>query len=347
MSDDEKQQGLDSVGLFQLGYDPEDVGRALVATRGHVGRALELLQVMPDMGAERSDTDSSRSTEEPELKRARRDEQHDELYDDNTLVGHDVQLSKPPAVRVDSIETVPTEPGSIGEGFDSPHRGDAGDMFLGGSIHFDGGSFTTVPPSSASRGRSKLIPASLRGTKAACSCSRSGCLKRYCVCFAAGNPCNPNTCGCTGCENDDSTDERRAKRAALMQAKRAGEARIVGEGNDRSHKVGCKCKRSGCTKGYCECFQAGIKCGDKCKCTDCKNHDGAEHDGSHSDWSVLDERTPRRVPAGVFEVSSVSTRPPAATRGSDSLSRWSAEHAAAAMVDLVRCDAASSTSDVF
>lgn len=24
-------------------------------------------------------------------------------------------------------------------------------------------------------------------------------------------------------------------------------------------------------KKYCECYQAGLKCGDNCKCEDCKN----------------------------------------------------------------------------
>ena len=84
-----------------------------------------------------------------------------------------------------------------------------------------------------------------------CHCVKSNCVANYCDCYKNGRSCNG--CICVNCQN---------------QLEHTAGTGVNSLAKSLRH---CKCKKSGCIKGYCECFQGGAKCGEGCECANCQN----------------------------------------------------------------------------
>lgn len=109
-----------------------------------------------------------------------------------------------------------------------------------------------------------------------CNCRQSMCLKLYCPCFSAGDSCSPD-CSCAECHNSNAHAQLRDSVAQRIEelnpfAFRSRFATTENASTGLVNARGCTCQRSQCAKYYCDCFKAGLKCSEICKCLDCTNH---------------------------------------------------------------------------
>ncbi|KAI7812176.1 putative tesmin [Triplophysa rosa] len=112
--------------------------------------------------------------------------------------------------------------------------------------------------------------------KRPCNCTKSQCLKLYCECFANGEVCK--NCKCINCFNNTEHEAERCQaiKVCLDRTPGAFQPKIGSrkQGNVKGHHTkGCNCRRSGCLKNYCECYEANIMCTSTCKCVGCRNYE--------------------------------------------------------------------------
>lgn len=134
--------------------------------------------------------------------------------------------------------------------------------------------YSSLKPSSTEL-NSKRSPSPDTGIRRKhCNCTKSQCLKLYCDCFANGEFCQD--CNCKECFNNLEYEDERQKaiKMCIERNPAAFKPKITKarDQNDiRLHNKGCNCKRSGCLKNYCECYEAKIACSSNCKCLGCRN----------------------------------------------------------------------------
>ena len=95
-----------------------------------------------------------------------------------------------------------------------------------------------------------------------CTCSKTGCRKKYCACFSRGKYCDG--CECKNCQNFPRPNNIQPSVQNIVR----NEENIE---NPKAQRVICNCTKSNCMKKYCECYKQNLNCNSLCRCIECRN----------------------------------------------------------------------------
>lgn len=147
-----------------------------------------------------------------------------------------------------------------------------------------------------------------------CNCKKSRCLKLYCECFADGMYCD-ESCSCQECINQEVYEDTVQLAREQIQSRNpiAFHSKIQQANEDTGnssedggphftpssarHKRGCHCKKSKCSKKYCECYQAHVGCSEGCQCEGCENVYGRQGENAGMKDVVI-KQVSNEVPVG-------------------------------------------------
>ena len=125
-------------------------------------------------------------------------------------------------------------------------------------------------------------PLSLNNNSSAkikCTCSKTGCLKKYCACFANGIPCEG--CECKNCQNLGIKNEDIKEKKIYP---------LISNPINKNPRIICNCTKSNCMKKYCECFKQKFSCNSLCRCVDCKNKNTEKNNNSIQNNNLIEVR---------------------------------------------------------
>ena len=118
--------------------------------------------------------------------------------------------------------------------------------------------------------------------KGKCICTKTGCKKKYCSCYAQGIYCDG--CDCKNCENLPPYAKNDIQEQVDISINYEN---LHMSNNPKTQRVICNCTKSNCMKKYCECYKQGLDCNSSCRCRDCENNHGNNINSINENYNSL------------------------------------------------------------